>query len=82
MTPETFKSTRKDLGLSILALTSALSVGKHPGPNERTIRRWEKGEWPIPGPVVLAMRHLKKSSKKITLARSSTPFTPTLKGGG
>ena len=70
MTPEAFRAARKNLGLSIVGLSIALGVGDHAGPNERTIRRWEKGEWPIPGPVVLAMRHLKKSSKKITKSPS------------
>ncbi len=65
MTPEALRAARKDLGLSIVGLSIALGVGDHTGPNERTIRRWEKGDWPIPGPVVLAMRYLKKSSKKI-----------------
>jgi DNA-binding transcriptional regulator YiaG len=66
MTPEAFRAARKNLGLSIVGLSIALGVGDHAGPNERTIRRWEKGEWPIPGPVVLAVRYLEKSSKKIT----------------
>jgi DNA-binding transcriptional regulator YiaG len=61
MTPEAFRASRKNLGLSIMALTIALSVGKHRGPNERTIRRWEKGEWPIPGMAILAIRHLEKT---------------------
>jgi DNA-binding transcriptional regulator YiaG len=63
MTPEAFRAARKDLGLSIVGLSIALGVGDHVGPNERTIRRWEKGEWPIPGPVVLAVRYLKKSTR-------------------
>ena len=77
MTPEDFRTKRKNLGLSIVGLSIALSVGKHRGPNERTIRRWEKGKWPIPGMAVLAMRHLKKSSKKIT--KSPPPAVRTLK---
>jgi DNA-binding transcriptional regulator YiaG len=64
MTPEDFRTKRKDLGLSVVALTRALSVGNHPGPNERTVRRWEKGEWPIPGMAVLAIQQLKKSKRK------------------
>ena len=70
MTPEDFKTRRKDLGLSIVALTLALSVGNHPGPNERTVRRWEKGEWPIPGMAVLAIQQLKKSKRKLSKAKS------------
>ena len=58
MTPEDFKTKRKDLGLTINGLCDAMAVGEHRGPNERTVRRWEKGEWPIPGMAVLALRWL------------------------
>jgi DNA-binding transcriptional regulator YiaG len=48
MTPEAFRAARKDLGLSIVGLSIALGVGDHAGPNERTIRRWEKENGPFP----------------------------------
>ena len=64
MTGPEFRAHRHALGLSVNALTRALSVGNHPGPNERTVRRWEKGEWPIPGMAVLAIQQLKKSKRK------------------
>lgn len=85
MSPEDFKSIRKDLGLSIVGLSIALGVGKHSGPNERTIRRWEKGEWPIPGMAVLAITHLKNSNKKITKLPPlgiTTPLPSLLRGEG
>ena len=64
MTPEDFKTKRKDLGLTINGLCDAMAVGEHHGPNERTVRRWEKGAWPIPGMAVLAIQQLKKSKRK------------------
>jgi DNA-binding transcriptional regulator YiaG len=83
MTPEDFRTKRKNLGLSIVGLSIALGVGDHAGPNERTIRRWEKGKWPIPGMAVLAIMYLKKTNQKSSstnpekpLARSCTPKPP------
>lgn len=52
MTPAEFKAARKALGLTINALASELRT------NERTIRRWEHGDIPIPYTAVLAMKHL------------------------
>ena len=64
MTGPEFRATRRALGLTINGLRDAMAVGDHPGPNERTVRRWEKGEWPIPGMAVLAIQQLKKSKRK------------------
>ena len=73
MTPDELKATRKDLGLSIVNLAIALGVGEHAGPNERTIRRWEKGHWPIPGMAVLAIMYLKKTNQKPSATDPKTP---------
>ena len=73
MTPEALRAARKDLGLSIVGLSIALGVGDHAGPNERTIRRWEKGKWPIPGMAVLAIMYLKKTNQK---SSSTNPKNP------
>jgi DNA-binding transcriptional regulator YiaG len=45
MTPVEFAAARKTLGLSVSRLARTLKS------DERTIRRWEHGERPIPGPV-------------------------------
>jgi DNA-binding transcriptional regulator YiaG len=73
MTPEDFRTKRKDLGLSIVGLSIALGVGDHAGPNERTIRRWEKGKWPIPGMAVLAIMYLKKTNQKSSSTNLKKP---------
>ena len=52
MTPAEFQQARKALGLTINALADAFSM------NERTVRRWERGDIPIPGTAVLAIRYL------------------------
>ena len=53
MTPAEFKQARKALGLTINALASTLRT------NERTIRRWEHGDIPIPYTAVLAIKYLR-----------------------
>lgn len=53
MTPAGFKEARHTLGLSARALAEALELGAHGG---RTVRRWESGDSPIPGPVAVLMR--------------------------
>lgn len=56
MTPKQFKASRKQLGLSARGLADALEMdGKWA---DRTIRRWERGEQPVPGPVAVAVRLL------------------------
>jgi transcriptional regulator with XRE-family HTH domain len=62
MTPEQFKTARKALGLTINALADAFQI------NKRTVRRWECGDFPIPGTAVLAMQYL-----------SGVPYDPSRK---
>lgn len=53
MTAEEFRAARKALGLSAAKMAKALEMGKDGG---RSIRRWEAGEHPIPGPAAVAVR--------------------------
>ncbi len=56
MTGEEFKALRRAMGLSLEGLADALEMT---GANAaRTVRRWETGEYEIPGPTAIAMRHL------------------------
>jgi len=48
MTPDELKEARRKLGLSCQRLADQLGMGAHGG---RTIRRWERGDWPVPRPV-------------------------------
>ena len=63
MTGPEFRATRRALGLTINGLCDAMAVGEHHGPNERTVRRWETGAWPIPGMAVLAILSLVSHDK-------------------
>lgn len=53
MTPGEFKMARLELGLSAAKLAKALRLGTGGG---RTVRRWEAGANPIPGPAAVAVR--------------------------
>jgi len=50
MTPEQFRAIRQRAGLSQARLAALLRLS-----DGRTIRRYESGERPIPGPVSLLM---------------------------
>ena len=56
MTPSQFRDARQQLGLSKSALSRVLGLAEGTGTNGRTVRRWECGAVPVPGPVALAMR--------------------------
>ncbi len=62
MTPREFRDIRLALGLSTEQLAERLGV------DPRTIRRWQDGSQPVPGPVVAAMQLL-----RITPQALSTP---------
>lgn len=47
-----FKNARQELGMSASQLAKTLRMGKCA---DRTIRRYESGESPIPGPVSVAV---------------------------
>lgn len=53
MTPAEFRAARKSFGLTQAALAADLGLK-----DGRTIRRWESGERPIPGPVCIAIEAL------------------------
>lgn len=53
MTPEGLKTVRRELGHTQASLAAALELGPH---GARTVRRWELGERPIPGPVAVLVR--------------------------
>lgn len=55
MTPEQFRTARRDLGLTQKGLAEALRMGKH---GWQSLSAWETGANPIPGPVTLALEHL------------------------
>jgi len=59
MTPDELKEARRKLGLSCQKLADHLGMGAHGG---RTIRRWERGDWPVPRPVELAVKYLLEKS--------------------
>ena len=56
MTPERFRKIRRDNGLTQSQLAAALRVS-----DLRTIRRWEKGDAQISGPVSLLMEAMEKA---------------------
>ena len=49
MTPTEFRAARRTLQLSTEALAEQLHV------DPRTVRRWQEGSQPVPGPVAVAM---------------------------
>lgn len=55
MTPDELKQARRKLGLSTQKLAYALKMGDHGG---RTVRRWERGDSAIPGPVAVAIEFM------------------------
>ena len=59
MTPAEFRAARKKLGLSAQKMAQALKM-----PSGRTIRRWEAGDNPVPGPVVVAVQYMLADAQK------------------
>ena len=55
MTGPELKAARRRLGLSQAALAHALRLG---GDGGRTVRRWERGDRSIPGPVEVAVEFM------------------------
>lgn len=58
MTGEEIKAAREQLGLSAAGLAAALKLPSRW--SDRTVRSWERGEYPAPGPVVVAIRYMLK----------------------
>lgn len=55
MTPARLKQIRASLGLTLQGLADSLRMGECGG---RTIRRWEAGEYPVPGPASVALEFM------------------------
>jgi DNA-binding transcriptional regulator YiaG len=58
MTPTQLQAARKRLGLSARGLAAALEMDGQW--SDRTIRKWERGEHAVPGPVAVAVRYMVK----------------------
>lgn len=54
-TKEEFSAAKRALGMTAVQLAKVLRMGKGA---DRTIRRYEKGDIPIPGPLSVAMEAL------------------------
>ena len=69
MTPASFRAIRQHLGLSTAHMARVLLVG-----SGRTVRRWEAGERPVPGPVATLMALLENvRAARIILGVSEPP---------
>jgi transcriptional regulator with XRE-family HTH domain len=68
MTPDELKSARYQLGMTQRQLAEALELGKD---GSRAVRRWEKNERPISGPVAVAVRLMleRAGDRGFTLSR-------------
>lgn len=55
MTPRTFKSARRQLGLTAAELARRLRLGRG---SDRTVRKWEAGDRRIPGPVAVSLAYM------------------------
>lgn len=53
MTPEQFKTIRKNLGLSVKDMAKALGLAE-----ERSVRRYEDGTREISGPIKLCIKYI------------------------
>lgn len=57
MTPDEFRAVRERLKLSAEAFAGLIGAG-----SGRTVRRWEAGDRPIPGPVQVIITALRDSA--------------------
>jgi DNA-binding transcriptional regulator YiaG len=55
VTPTQLKEARRELRLTADGLAKLLRLGKHGG---RTVRHWEAGDHPVPGPAQVAIEML------------------------
>ena len=65
LTPQGFRDTRLDLGLSQTAFAALCGV------DARTVRRWEHGQVPIPGPAARLMQALQLAPSLIHAMRDA-----------
>lgn len=54
-TKDEFRNAKQELGMSASQLAKTLRMGRRA---DRTIRRYESGETPVPGPVSVAIEAL------------------------
>ena len=66
MTPTEFRDNRLALGFSTEQLAEQLHV------DPRTVRRWQDGSQPVPGPVAVAMAFLLRQVCPPATTRRST----------
>lgn len=59
MTPADLRAARLRLGLSAAKLARALRLGAN---GDRTVRRWEAGGNPIPGPAQVAVEMMQREA--------------------
>lgn len=62
MTAKEFKRARKKLGLSAAGMARALKLESKW--SDRTIRYWEAGTYPVPGPIEVAVNGLLAAAAK------------------
>lgn len=70
MTPEKFKSLRKQLGYSQHELAVEWSMGKN---GDRTIRRWEAGDVPVNPIAAYAITLMSRDNLSSSKQGSNTP---------
>ncbi len=59
MTQDELRRIRMSLNMSQRQLARALRLGPN---GDRTIRRWEQGEYPVTGPASLALEYMEKEN--------------------
>jgi hypothetical protein len=64
MTSRQFTKAMTQMGITQIALAEKLAT------NERTVRRWMTGDWPVPVPVALLINLMIDSNKSLEDLRS------------
>ena len=64
MSPAELKDARNKLGLTQSGLATALCMGAN---GDRTVRRWESGSIPVPGPVEVCIGYMLADTGQLTL---------------
>jgi DNA-binding transcriptional regulator YiaG len=59
MTSREFTTALAKLGITQIALATKLVT------NERTVRRWTSGDWPVPPPVALLLNLMLDTNKTV-----------------
>lgn len=76
-----FRAARKALGWSTARTARELRLGETSG---RTVRRWEAGEYPVPGPVAVAMEAFRagfvRTAGVVLMSGPAMPEEPGARG--